>query len=73
MKFISKNQTLIHKNSETCIATEYPIGDGDIDMATVDISGRYPDEGRVTNRVSKEICLILKCKGKIVIEGKEIE
>lgn len=72
MKFVSKQQTITHDNSDHCIATEYPVGDKDIDFATVEISGRYPDEGRVTNRTSKEICLILKGHGRIVIEGKEI-
>jgi mannose-6-phosphate isomerase-like protein (cupin superfamily) len=73
MKFISKSQAQIHKNSDSCIATEYPIGDPDIDFATVEITGRYPDEGRVMNRTSKEIFLILKGTGKIVIEGREVK
>ena len=72
MKYISKDKTMVHKNSERCVATEYPTGDGDIDMATVEISGRYPDEGRVINRISKEICFVCKGGGKVVIEGKEI-
>ena len=73
MKFVSKNHTTTHKNSESCIATEYSLGDSDIDFATVEIMGRYPDEGRVMNQISKEACLILKGGGKIVIEGKETE
>ena len=72
MKFVSKQNTQVHHNSEHCIATEYPLGDSDIDFATVKISGRYPDEGRVTNRISKEVCLVLKGQGKIVIEDKEV-
>ena len=71
MKYVSKNQTTIHKNSESCIATEYPLGDADIDFATVELMGRYPDKGRVMNQMSKEVCLILKGSGKVVIEGKE--
>ncbi len=72
MKFISKAEVQIHKNSDNCVASEYPIGDPDLDFATVEIAGRYPDSGRVTNFISKEICLILKGSGKIVIEGKEV-
>lgn len=72
MQYVSKSQTQIHRNSDNCIATEYPIGDKDINFATVEITGRYPDTGRVMNRTSKEVCLILKGGGKIVIEGKEV-
>ncbi|OGN28164.1 MAG: hypothetical protein A3A33_02305 [Candidatus Yanofskybacteria bacterium RIFCSPLOWO2_01_FULL_49_25] len=71
MKYVSKNQTTVHKNSESCIATEYPLEDADIDFATVELTGRYPDKGRVMNQMSKEVCLILKGSGKVVIEGKE--
>ena len=56
MKFVSKQETIIRNNSDRCVATEYPVGDKDIDFATVEISERYPDEGRVMNRTSKEIC-----------------
>ncbi|MEK7583376.1 MAG: cupin domain-containing protein [Patescibacteria group bacterium] len=72
MKFVSRKETTVHKNSESCIATEYPLGDTDLDFATVEIAGRYPDEGRVMNLKSKEIALVLKGHGKIVIEGKEV-
>ena len=72
MKFISRSEARVHKNSDYCIATEYPLGDEDLDFATVQISGRYPDQGRVMNVVSKEACFILKGGGLIVVEGKEV-
>ena len=72
MKFVSKSEAKIHKNSEACVASEYPVGDTDLDFATVEITGRYPDSGRVTNLKSKEACLILQGGGKIVIEDKEV-
>jgi mannose-6-phosphate isomerase-like protein (cupin superfamily) len=47
--------------------------DKDINVAYVEIRGRYPDKGRVTNEVCKEMAYITEGKGKIVVEGEEIE
>jgi mannose-6-phosphate isomerase-like protein (cupin superfamily) len=73
MKIVHKNQTKEFKNSDTCIATEYALMDKDINVAYVEIKGRYPDKGRVTNEVCKEMAYITEGKGKIVVEGEEIE
>jgi len=47
-------------------------GEKDIDMSDVEISGRYPDGGRVVNEVCKELIFVQNGSGKIVIEGEEI-
>jgi mannose-6-phosphate isomerase-like protein (cupin superfamily) len=73
MKIIHENQTEKFKNSDTCIATEYPLGDKDINVAFVEVSERYPAKGRVTNEKCKELAYIMEGSGKIVVEGKEIE
>lgn len=73
MKVVRKNQSQKHKNSDSCIAIEYPLGDKDINGAVVTIKGRYPEKGRVVNEKCKELCYILEGGGKIVIEGEEIE
>lgn len=73
MKIIHKNETNEFKNSDTCIATEYPIGDKDINVSFVEVLGRYPEKGRVTNKKCKEMAYIIDGKGKIVVEGQEIE
>ncbi len=39
MKFISKNQTKTFKNSDTCTAIEYPLGDKDINGAVIELNG----------------------------------
>ena len=72
MKIVHENQTKEFKNSDTCIATEYPLGDKEIDMAYVEVSDRYPVKGRVTNEKCKELAYIIKGSGKIVVEGEEI-
>jgi len=73
MKLVTKNKTEEHKNSDACIATEYPWGDEDINGAVVVVKGRYPEKGRVTNEKCKELVFIMEGEGKIVVEGKEIK
>ncbi len=70
MKIISKNQTVLKKNSESCLVTEYEISDQDIDFATATIAGRYPATGRVTNTQSKEIVYIHEGVGNIEVNEK---
>ncbi|MBR9679679.1 MAG: cupin domain-containing protein [Candidatus Altiarchaeota archaeon] len=70
---IKKADRIRHKNSPDCIVYEYPFGDKDINIVFVEIRGRYPEKGQVTNRRSKEIVYVLEGSGKIVIEGTEHE
>jgi len=72
MKIIYKDQTEKFKNSENCLAIEYPSGDKDIDGAIIELTGRYPNKGRVVNLKCKELAYVIKGSGKIVVEGKEI-
>ncbi len=72
MKIVHKNQTEEIKMGNTCSATEYPLGDKDINGAVIKINGRYPEKGRVVNLECKELAYIIKGSGKIVIEGEEI-
>jgi len=71
MKITRRSQTRTHKNNETCIAIEYPMDDKDINGAVVELTGRYPMTGRVTNLECKEMCYIIKGSGKVVVEGIE--
>lgn len=70
MKIISRAQAVLRKNSEICLVTEYEMGDPDIDFAAAEITGRYPDKGRVTNTQSKEIVYIQEGTGTIEVDGK---
>lgn len=49
------------------------MGDKDINGAIIKLNGRYPDRGTVVNMVCKEIGYVIKGKGKVVVENKEIE
>jgi mannose-6-phosphate isomerase-like protein (cupin superfamily) len=73
MKIVYKNQTKKFKNSEVCTALEYPMEDKDINGAVIELAGRYPDKGRTVNLECKEMAFVIEGKGKVVIEGKEVE
>lgn len=72
MKIVRSNQTNKFKNSNSCLALEYPMGDKDINGAVVKLSGRYPDKGFVANLKCKELAYIVQGSGKVNIEGKDI-
>lgn len=72
MKIITKNQTNEFKNSEVCIAFEYPLNDKDINGAVIKLNGRYPSKGRVVNNKCKELSYIISGLGKVVVEDKEV-
>jgi len=69
---IKKSEREKHSNSPVCIAYEYPFLDEDINIAFIEINGRYPDKGRVVNKICKEIIFVTKGKGKIEVDGKEL-
>ena len=71
MKFVAKKDRKEFKNSESCTGFEYPLGDKDLEGSIIQVSGRYPQKGRVANAVCKELAYIISGSGKIVIEGKE--
>jgi len=68
---IKSSETRAFPNGRTCVAYEYDHGDEDISLALVKIDGRYPEKGRVMNRVCKEIIYVTMGTGKVEIEGKE--
>jgi len=73
MKVAHQSQTKEYKNSEVCIAIEYPLGDKDINGAVIKLTGRYPNEGRVVNRKCKEMAYVISGSGRLVVEDREVE
>ena len=57
MKEAKLEQAKEFKNSDSCIALEYPLGDKDINAAVVKLNGRYPEKGMAVNTECKEIIL----------------
>lgn len=72
MKLVRKDSAQRHNNSDRCTAIEYPMGDKDINGAVIELGGRYPDKGRVTNLKCKELVYVISGAGKVVIEGNEV-
>ncbi len=69
---VKKTERVEYANSPACTAYEYPLEDKDINVAFIEIDGRYPDKGRVTNEVVKELVFVVGGEGKIIIGEKEL-
>lgn len=72
MKIIHKDQTKEFKNSDACVAVEYPSDGTDINGSVVKLSGRYPTTGKVVNLKCKEMAYVIKGSGSLVVEDKEV-
>lgn len=70
-KFVKKGARARFENGPTCVAYEYPMHDKEIDVAYVEINGRYPEKDRIMNELVKELGYVVVGKGKVVIEGRE--
>lgn len=68
---IKKENRIRNENSPECIAYQYEHKDEDINIALIEISGRYPDKGRVINEICKEVALVVNGNGKVEIDGEE--
>ncbi len=73
MKIVKKSQTHSFQNSDVCKAIEYPMGDSDINGAIIELTGRYPTQGKVVNTKCKEMAYIISGSGKLILEKEEIE
>ncbi len=71
MKIIKKENS--EKNSfENIKSTEYPIGNQDINIAVIELNGRYPKSGLVYNKLSKELIYINKGAGTLNFNNNDI-
>lgn len=74
MKVIKKSETNRFENSDKCAAFEYPLENPDINLAVVEVSGRYPDKGYVANEECTEIAYVLTGKGIVTFrDGESVE
>ncbi len=70
MKIVKLEETQQFKNSNLCIATEYNFGDKDIDIATAEINGKYPEKGYCVNTEVKEMIFVISGRGTIHKENE---
>lgn len=71
MKIIHRNKCEHFKNSDSCDAFEYGLGDGEMSGVRVVVRGRYPERGWAANLECKELVYILSGKGKLAVEREE--
>ena len=70
MKIVRASQTKEHRNSDTCIAKEYPSDEKDISGAVIELRGRYPDKGYVVNNDCKELAFVIEGEGVVATAGE---
>ena len=73
MKTIKKSGAIKHNNGKNCVAYEYPFGDKDFNFATIKLTGRYPEQGRVVNEVCKEIAHVVSGVCSLVTDDESLE
>lgn len=69
MKITHLNQSIIRKNSDACIVTEYPMDHKGLDFAIVELEGRYPDKGYAVNQICDEIVYVQEGEGSVSVNG----
>ena len=72
MEIVKKSKAKKTQSFSSTTVWEYMMKDNDINGAVAEIHGRYPDKGRVVNKESKELVFVIKGKGRLIVEGKEI-
>jgi mannose-6-phosphate isomerase-like protein (cupin superfamily) len=70
---IKKKESIRIENSSVCIAYGYEFKDKDINVAPIEIRGRYPESGYVINELVKEMFFVSFGNGKVVIENETFE
>jgi mannose-6-phosphate isomerase-like protein (cupin superfamily) len=72
MEYVNLEAAVKQENSSNCIAYEYPMQNSEINVALVEITQRYPDQGYAINHKSSEIGYILKGSGKLFTETAKV-
>jgi mannose-6-phosphate isomerase-like protein (cupin superfamily) len=73
MKLVLAKDAKVFPNSAGCTAIEYPLGDRDINVAVIKLSGRYPDKGWAVNEKCKEAAYAVSGSGKLFVGEKVVE
>jgi mannose-6-phosphate isomerase-like protein (cupin superfamily) len=69
MEIVRANEAHQVKGSATVVATEYQTKDSDINVARVEIRGRFPETGTMRNNAVKEIVYVERGHGTVTING----
>jgi len=69
MRFVRASNAKRFKNAETCTAYEYETGSKDINIARIEIRGRYPLEGGAVNNEVSELVYVEQGEGNVSVNG----
>lgn len=69
MKFVSGVQAQKFENGASCTAFEYETGHSDINIARIEISGRYPITGSAINSAVTEMVYVESGRGAVTVNG----
>ncbi len=70
MNIVRAAEAKRYENAETCIAFEYPTGSKEIDIARVEVRGRYPLEGSAINKEVTELVYVEKGAGRVCVNDE---
>jgi mannose-6-phosphate isomerase class I len=68
MEHVKKQDAQKHQNSPNCIVYEYVTKNPEINIALVEISGRYPAEADTINHECTELGYVVKGSGTLVTQ-----
>ncbi len=69
MNIVRSTDATRFENAASCIAYEYDTHTPDINIARIEINGRYPLEGRVMNTKVTELVYVEQGSGEVSVEG----
>jgi mannose-6-phosphate isomerase-like protein (cupin superfamily) len=69
MKLVPKSESVKYQNAATCTAHEYETDTPDINLARVEVSGRYPEKGTAVNTEVTELVYVAAGSGVVSCNG----
>lgn len=71
MRIVPSAEAKRFENAATCAAFEYDTGDTGINVAHIEISGRYPLAGSAANTAVTELVYVESGSGTVTVDGVE--
>jgi|SRR5580704_17546199 mannose-6-phosphate isomerase-like protein (cupin superfamily) len=72
MEYIQKKRSIHRQTSPVCSVQEYPTHDKDLNLAIIELRGRYPETGWALNEQCKEIGFVIKGSGTLTTEKETV-
>ena len=72
MRHVARKEAIEHRNADSCVAFEYDTNTPDINIARIEVKGRYPEVGSMVNTEVTELVYVVKGSGSVVVNGKHV-